>query len=54
MVVFKLIGGLSIVFGLFMMFGVPSQMISQPAGMARLAIIIGLFFVILGIYLMTL
>mgnify|MGYP001597138227 FL=1 len=54
MVVFKVIGGLSIVFGLFMMFGVPFQTFAQPAGMARVAIIIGLFFVILGIYLMTL
>ncbi|MBI4010122.1 MAG: hypothetical protein HY361_02930 [Candidatus Aenigmarchaeota archaeon] len=54
MVLFKIIGGLSVVFGLFLMFGVPAAGEYQPPAMSKTAILIGIFFVILGIYLMTL
>ena len=53
MVVFKILGGLSVLFGLFLMFGVPAAEEYQPAGMARASILIGIFFIILGIYLLT-
>lgn len=54
MVLYKILGGLSILFGLFLMFGVPAAREYQPFGMSRTAILIGIFFVILGVYLMTL
>lgn len=53
MVVFKILGGLSVLFGLFLMFGVPAGQEYQPIGMARASILIGIFFVLLGIYLIT-
>jgi len=54
MVLYKILGGLSILFGLFLMFGVPAAGEYQPFSMSKAAILIGIFFVILGIYLMTL
>jgi len=54
MVLYKIIGGLSVLFGLFLMFGFPVASEYQPEAMGKTAIVIGIFFVILGVYLMTL
>ena len=53
MVLSQILGILSILFGLFLIFGVPDRRQFQPEGMAKTSILIGMFFIILGIYLVT-
>ena len=54
MVIFKILGALSVLFGVFLIFGFPGRQEEQWFAMSRTAIVLGIFFILLGIYLFTL
>jgi hypothetical protein len=51
MIIEKILGALSIVFGFFMIFFFPDLPIWQTSGFWKLAIILGVIFILAGIYL---
>jgi hypothetical protein len=47
----QILGVLSMIVGFFFMFGVPDVEKFQPKGFSRTGIVVGIFFIVLGIYL---